>query len=321
MSVIVQTQELTMRFGAVKALDSVSIMCNEGVTAILGPNGAGKTTLIRVLLGLLPPSSGSAQLLGQDCQRYAERIHEKVGVLHEHPFFPQHFTAEQLLHLICRIYRISDSTHRIKDILQRVGLWDHRDRRIGHFSAGMNQRLGLSQALVMEPKLVILDEPMANLDPLSRLHTLEIIQEAWTQHRISFLILSHDLYYLEQICTDAIFLQGGQVRLSGRLDDLLGQQNRIEVVVVLDELNDATFKEISDLPSVETVERTNGVTINCRVKDARIFQNELFNLILPQKNLIRSFIIQREDLERLYQRVIGGNEDGIQRTGALNSVE
>lgn len=305
---VVKTRQLTKVFGSLVALDSVTLECPEGVTAVLGPNGAGKSTLIKLLLGLLRPTSGTATVLGNDCRKMSEKLRRSVGVLHEKPTLPRSFTAEQFLRLVCGYYELTDTSDKIRDILQVVDLWEHRNRRIGHYSAGMIQRLGLAQALVPEPRLAILDEPMANLDPLSRLRALDIIEKAWKERKTSFLILSHDLLYLERVCSYAVFLREGRVLASGQLNDLLRRGKRTFVTVACKDGDDA-YGAIRELPSVQSVERS-GTTIRCEVRNSKRFQEELFQLASNRNIAIKTFHVQHDNLEQLYVRIIGGEEKG-----------
>lgn len=305
---VVRTKLLTKAFGNLVALDSVTLECPEGITAVLGPNGAGKSTMIKMLLGLLRPTSGTATVLGRDCRKMSKEIRRRVGVLHEKPALPRSFTAEQFLRLVCEYYQLTGVSDKIRDILQAVDLWEHRDRRIGHYSAGMVQRLGLAQALVPEPRLAILDEPMANLDPLSRLRALEIIGKAWKERKTSFLILSHDLLYLERVCSYAIFLREGRMLASGRLSDLLRRGKRTFVTVACEDGDDA-YGAVGELPSVESVERS-GTLIRCEVRNPKRFQEELFHLALNRDIVIKTFQVQHDNLEQLYVRIIGGEAEG-----------
>jgi len=312
--VLIETEGLTKFFGRIAALDGVDLRCVEGITAVLGPNGAGKTTLIRVLLGLIRPSGGFARVFGLDCWSESREIRGRVGVLHENPSFPGRFTAERFLMLVCRFYRIADGRRRVREALEEVELWDHRDRPIGEFSAGMRQRLGLAQAVIGGPELAILDEPTSNLDPLSRSHILEMIARMRGEEGISFLILSHDLYYMEKVCTHAVFMDCGRVLKAGPLGELMGEVEGEEVALICEGREVAGM--IAGLPSVVRAER-NVNMVTCVVRDYRRFQEELFRLALSEGITIREMRVKRLNLERLYAHVIGrrGRDEGVEESG------
>jgi len=309
--VIVETQGLTKYFGDILALDSVDLKCEEGVTAILGPNGSGKTTLIRILLGLVYPSCGSARVFGFECTDRPE-IRRRVGVLHEKPLFPLNFTAKDLLQMVCRFYGVDDGEERVEQALQMVELTGEGDRRIGTFSAGMIQRLGIAQALIHSPRLAILDEPTSNLDPLSRIRILNIIRRIWSNRGTSFLLLSHDLYHMEQVCTHAVFIKEGRILLSGALEDLTERVDQFHVTVVFDERQSgAAYKAVREMDSVINVERRRG-EIRCIISRPEDFETELFVFALENNLFIKSLQIHQERLEQLYSRIMDdarGDED------------
>ena len=173
---VVFTNGLVKRFGNVEALRGLSLEVPKGVSGLVGPNGSGKTTLINILLGLLKPDDGEAYMLGLDCWRDSYQIKQRVGVLRENPGYPKHLTGNRYLKMIARIRDLPQPEVEVKKALESVELIGAGDRRIGEYSAGMLQRLGLAQALMGDPELIILDEPIANLDPLSRIKLLETIK-------------------------------------------------------------------------------------------------------------------------------------------------
>ncbi len=161
----VSMTNITKRFGRVKALDDFTINVESGIFGLVGPNGAGKTTILRVLLGLIKPDKGSAQVLGMDVANGPERFLGQVGVLHENPYYPPSLTPTEYLDTIASLYRKSRSA---EELLSLVELSNAADRKIKNLSAGMYRRLGIAQALVGRPSLVFLDEPTSNLDVRGR---------------------------------------------------------------------------------------------------------------------------------------------------------
>ena len=174
--VIGEFKSVTKRFGAAVALDGLSLEICQGINGLIGPNGAGKTTAIRLSLGLIKSNVGKAELFGFDCWSNSYAIRRKVGVLYEKLAFYDHLSGLEQLKLMAKLKGASESLVELKELLRLVELDEEaHDRRIGGYSAGMRQRLGLAQALLGNPELVILDEPTSNLDPLNRAKILELI--------------------------------------------------------------------------------------------------------------------------------------------------
>ncbi|HUF09107.1 MAG TPA: ABC transporter ATP-binding protein, partial [Rhodothermales bacterium] len=159
-----RTEALTRDFGAIRAIDSLSLEVPQGTLfGLLGPNGAGKTTTIRLLLGLLQPTSGRAEVLGLDTQKEGQQIRTRVGALLEHTGLYEQLTAEENLDFVGRVWKLPHPTRRtrIEELLREIGLWDRRTEPVGKWSKGMRQRLALARALLHHPTLLLLDEPTA----------------------------------------------------------------------------------------------------------------------------------------------------------------
>jgi ABC-2 type transport system ATP-binding protein len=205
---------------SVRALDGVSLNVQEGaIFGLLGPNGAGKTTLVKILLGLVHPSAGTAELFGQPAQRPAAR--ERIGFLPENHRFPGFLTAEQTLHVYGRMANVPGDprTDRIAALLDQVGLGDRRDTKVKTFSKGMLQRLGLAQALLNDPDLLFLDEPTAGVDPVGRRGIRDLVLELRDAGATIFLN-SHLLSEVEKVCSQIAILREGQLVRKGTIEEL-----------------------------------------------------------------------------------------------------
>ena len=166
----IRSSGLTRDFGALRAVDSLSIEVPAGIVfGFLGPNGSGKTTTIRLLLGLLEPSAGRAEVLGHDVAREAAAIREKSGALLEHPGLYERMSAEDNLDFYGRVWRMPATSRRarIQELMTHLGLWDRRRELVGKWSRGMKQKLAVARTLLHRPALVFLDEPTAGLDPVA----------------------------------------------------------------------------------------------------------------------------------------------------------
>jgi ABC-type multidrug transport system ATPase subunit len=220
---------VTKNFGNVKALDSLSLDMKPCILGLIGPNGAGKTTLIRVLLGLIKPNSGSAHIFNSDSSSNSRDFLGSIGVLHENPYFPPLMTPKQYLTDVGFLY---NQRVPADELLATVGLSDAANRKIRNLSAGMKRRLGLAQALVGKPKLVLLDEPTSNLDITGRDQVLRLIVEIHQENKVSFLITSHILSELERACHQIAVIVNGKIVEQGSLDELVEKhtQNRFRVM-------------------------------------------------------------------------------------------
>jgi len=209
-------------FFGVKALTDVDLEVGRGeVVGLLGPNGAGKTTVIKMFLGLVHPDAGEARLLGSPATDPAARV--RVGYLPELFRYQPWLTAAELLALHVRLSGVAVSVEEQRDRLALVGLAERADDRLGGFSKGMQQRLGLAVALVARPELVVLDEPTSALDPLGRVDVRDIVLSL-KERGVAVLLNSHLIGEVERVCDRVVILDRGRVAASGTLAELLGQR-------------------------------------------------------------------------------------------------
>lgn len=205
----------------VDAVKSVSFSVEQGeVFGFLGPNGAGKTTTIKMLTGLIQPSGGTMSVLGGDPASIA--IKARVGFLPEQPYFYDYLTPVELLNVFGQIFGIpsKERKRRINELLEKVGLSDAKNRTLRKFSKGMMQRTGIAQALLNDPDIVILDEPLSGLDPIGRREVTDLIADLRSSGKTVF-FSSHILADIERLCDRVVILDKGLIKASGRLSDLL----------------------------------------------------------------------------------------------------
>ncbi len=220
---VIETAGLTKQYSRVTALDQLDVSVGEGVTGLVGANGAGKSTLIKILLGLLPATSGSAQVLGYDVASDGGRIRSLVGYLPEHDCLPADVSASDLVVHMGQMSGLPypAARERASDVLRHVGLAEERYRPIGGYSQGMKQRAKLAQALVHDPRLVLLDEPTNGLDPSSRDDMLALVRRIGTEFGIAVLVTSHLLGELERISDHVVVLDNGKLLRSSATTDFM----------------------------------------------------------------------------------------------------
>jgi ABC-2 type transport system ATP-binding protein len=211
---LVAIDALTKRYpGGVTALDGLSLDLEPGIIGLVGANGAGKSTLLRILLGLLPPTSGSATVLGHDVRTDGTTLRRFVGYMPESDCLPPDASATDFVGQMARLSGLpaSAARERAAEVLRHVGLYEERYRPIGGYSTGMQQRVKLAQALVHDPRLLLLDEPTNGLDPAGRDEMLALVRRTGTEFGIAVIVASHLLGEIERVCDFLVAIDGGHL--------------------------------------------------------------------------------------------------------------
>ena len=237
MTAVIEIENLTKDYEVgfwqkkkVRALDDLTLKVERGeIFGFLGANGAGKTTTIKLLMRLMFPTSGTARILGSDISDV--KMHASIGYCPENPYFYDYLTARELLSYFAELFGIpkSERKERVENLLRRVGL-DEKDwnKQLRKFSKGMLQRVGLAQALINEPEIVFLDEPMSGLDPVGRREVRELIAEL-RQKGVTVFMSTHILSDIEALCDRVAILRQGKLAATGKLDELLSQSGEQQV--------------------------------------------------------------------------------------------
>jgi ABC-2 type transport system ATP-binding protein len=231
---LIVTNGLTKQYGGrVTALAQLTVDVPPGVVGLVGANGAGKSTLIKILLGLSPATSGTAKVLDLDVATDGQRIRELVGYMPEHDCLPPDVSATELVVHLARMSGLptTSARERAADTLRHVGLYEERYRPIGGYSTGMKQRVKLAQALVHDPKLVLLDEPTNGLDPAGRDDMLGLIRRIGAAFGISVLVTSHLMGELERVCDHVVVIDGGRLLRSASTADVTAVTQQLTVEV------------------------------------------------------------------------------------------
>ncbi len=232
MATLLEASGLTKRYGGIVALDSVDFEVREGITGLLGPNGAGKSTAIKLFLGLLRPTAGSAFVMGEEPYSNVE-IRASLGYMPEHDCLPGNITATELLAHLAQISGLPPASARTRaaDTLRHVGLDEERYRPIGEYSTGMVQRVKLAQALVHDPTVILLDEPTAGLDPVGREEMLALIRRTGSEFGISIVLSTHLMGDVESTCNRIVVLEGGSVVESGEVAGFTEESETVYIEV------------------------------------------------------------------------------------------
>jgi len=220
---VVRVEQLTKDYGAVLALDGLTLDIGGGTTGLVGANGAGKSTLLKLLLGLIPPTGGRAEVLGHDIATEGEQIRAAVGYLPEHDCLPPDVSASDFvvhMAMMSGLPRVA-ARERAAEVLRHVGLAEERYRPMGGYSTGMKQKAKLAQALAHDPRLVLLDEPTNGLDPAARDEMLGLVRRIGHDFGIAVIVTSHLLGELERVSDNVVVLDGGRLLRASRTDEFL----------------------------------------------------------------------------------------------------
>lgn len=222
---LLSTKELGKRFGKRWAVSGLNLQLNRGdILGLLGPNGAGKSTTLRILTGLVRPSKGTINVKGKE---YTKIPTENIRALIEVPQFYNYLSGWDNLKILARLSRIDDNKI-IENSLRKLGLYDRKDDKVGTYSHGMKQRLGIAQAIMDKAELVILDEPTNGLDPVGIREIRELIRELNREDNITFIISSHLLLEIEGLCNRIIILNEGKILVQGLINQLLNPGQSLE---------------------------------------------------------------------------------------------
>jgi ABC-2 type transport system ATP-binding protein len=264
---MIEVKQLTKRYGHFTALDGISFSAGEGeILGFLGPNGAGKTTTLRILTGFMPPTAGTVRVAGFDVVENSMAVRQQVGYLPETVPLYRDMTVFGYLDFLARLRRIDHRRQRIQDVLERVGMAERARSLVRNLSKGMRQRVGLAQAILHDPKVLILDEPTIGLDPHQVQDVRALIRELGQTRTVMF--STHILSEAEQICDRIVIIDRGQIVAEGspqHLQDRLHHGGRLYVRVGRRSPSEDVRRLIQAVPDVEHVSlHTEGYIISAR---------------------------------------------------------
>jgi len=254
------TRSLSRSFGAVQALSQVSFEVPQGIVfGYLGPNGSGKTTTIRLLLGLLEPDAGEAEVLGYNTRTQAQEIRENCGALLEHTGLYERMSAMENLDFYARGWHLpaAERAQRIQSLLGDLGLWERRDEKVGGWSRGMKQKLAVARALLHRPRLLFLDEPTAGLDPVAAAALREDLAALVEQQGVTVFLTTHNLSEAERLCARVAVIDRGRLLAVGSPDELRSRQGGQRLEIHGRGINDGVIESLRQRPEVARAAREN----------------------------------------------------------------
>ena len=303
----IELRGLSKRFGETLALDGVDLVVQPGVVfGFLGRNGAGKTTALRILSGLARPTSGTAQVLGHDVTHAPDAVRARIGFLPDVPGFYPWMTAREYLEFAGRLFGLDQPTldARAGTLLEMAGLASVTTR-VGGFSRGMQQRLGIAQALINAPSVLMLDEPTSALDPIGRREVLEMV--ASLRGRTTVFFSTHILADVERVCDAVAILERGRIVASAEISELTARASADRLIVEVDS-NGAAVAIAAALAgrawvrSLETTEQTLRLTVS----DLPTAQREIPAAIVAAGAGLRRFETEEASLEEVFVELVGG---------------
>ena len=295
--VILETEDLTKRFGRRVAVDDLSMRVERGdIFGFLGQNGAGKSTTIRMILGLVRPTSGRVRLLGHDMAKDPLRALARTGAIVETPAFYENYTGLQNLRLLAAMSG-GATRQRINQVLDIVGLRARANDKVRVYSHGMRQRLGIAQALLPAPEVIILDEPTDGLDPQGIHEVRALIRRLRDEHNLTVLLSSHLLNEVEQTCDRVAIIDHGRLLYQGTIEALIGKEKTVKLTV--DRLEEA-YTILSTDPTL-AVSRNGTQSLYVKMDDDQIPD---VNRLLVQRGIrVMELSPQRETLEQVFLRL------------------
>ena len=309
---VISTQGLSKSYGDIHALKSLDLKVpKNSIFAFLGPNGAGKTSTIKLLIGLIQPTGGSGTIFGQDIVKDSVSIRSNIGYLPQDPRFYEHMSARETLDYSAKFFfagpqRAIDK--RVEEMLELVGLSDKADRPIGGFSGGERQRLGIAQAQVNYPDLLILDEPAAALDPQGRRDVLEVM--SGIREHATIFYCTHILDDVQRVSDQVAIVNQGDLITQGPIEELLAGTGDIVYSVTMRGDADRAYSEVNDLTwvsGIESSQRADKTVWDITVTDQEAAEDNIMSLLVYSGLRVSDFGRKEDNLEDIFLNIVEGN--------------
>ena len=311
MSLAIETVNLTKRYGRLTAVDKLSLNVSANtIHGFLGPNGAGKTTTIKVLVGLLKPDEGEARIFGEEVSGDKADVKLKIGYMPELPKFPKHLKGSELLDIYGRMYGLSEQQRRdeLPKLFDQVGLKGRENDLIGKYSKGMQQRLGIAQALLSEPELVILDEPSLGLDPVGMVEVRELIKGV-VKAGMTVFLSSHLLFEVQQVCSHVTIINRGVALASDTIENVSHKiKGPATLQIEVTKLTKTVVENLRKLPFVTDV-KTEDNKLNITLGTQDDVRPQVSETITDSGGTIVSMNLIGQSLEDVFVQLVGKAEE------------
>jgi ABC-2 type transport system ATP-binding protein len=325
MEFAIETNGLTKRYGSLTAVNKLNLRVKVNtIHGFLGPNGAGKTTTIKILVGLLRPDEGSVKVLGQELHSeeagffhaFYEHADSRLGIgyVPELPKFPKHLKGAELLDIYGRMYGMTEQQRKeqVPKLIEMVGLKGRENDLIGKYSKGMQQRIGIAQALLNNPDLVILDEPSLGLDPVGMVEVRELVKKI-AREGVTVFVSSHLLFEVEQICTDVTIINRGTALVSDTLPNVSGLLAGPALLhVEVAKISKNVVNGVKSLPFVSSVVQT-GSTLRIQINTHEDVRAQVSEEVTRAGGIIIGMSQEKSNLEDVFIQLISKDQGGKSR--------
>ncbi|UOQ84575.1 ABC transporter ATP-binding protein [Gracilibacillus salinarum] len=297
---VMEVQQLKKSFKGKQVVKGIDFQLDTGkCVALLGPNGAGKTTTLKVLSGLLKPTAGSIRFPGSE--QYDIRSY--IGYLPQYPVFHPWMSGKEFLVYVGRLANLTkkEAEQRALQLLEKVGMEESANHRIGKYSGGMKQRLGIAQAMIHKPQMLMLDEPVSSLDPIGRREILTLMEELKEQTTILF--STHILGDAEEICDDVLMMHDGEIVLSGSIASLRAEHQSTKLELAFQGNHAAYAEKLKQLAVVEQIQEQKG-EIHLTVSNVEHARKEILSYVVAENWPIEKLAFSKTTLEDLFMKVV-----------------
>ena len=297
---MIRTENLTKEYDGFKAVDNLNLDVKEGeIYGFLGPNGAGKTTTILMLLGILRPTRGRIYLLEQELNKNFLSLKRRIGVVSEKQYLYKEMTAGEYLDFFADLYGVKDKKKKIDQLLKSVSLLEVKNRKLGAFSRGMQQKLGFARALLPDPELLLLDEPVSGLDPTGIKQIRNLIEKENKKGRTIF-ISSHLLSEVEKLCREVAIINEGKLLAEDTMENLRRKLSKtVELEIELSQAKKEITKALSSFDFIQDIkQRENLLTL--RVKSDQDYRAPISETISRQGGIVLGIKVKEMSLEEAF---------------------
>lgn len=303
----ISISNVTKKYPGITALDAISFEVKKGsIHGFLGPNGAGKSTTMNIITGLIPPSSGTVKVFGLDVKSDLSEVKKLIGFLPENPPLYMNMTVENYLKFVARIHKVKPSLKHISHIMDKCGLLEVKKRLVGHLSKGFKQRVGIAQALVYNPKIIILDEPTVGLDPNSISEIRELILSLQEEHTI--LLSTHQLHEASLMCSDITIINNGKVVESGPVEKVREKFQTNQVISFeVEKWDDNLTKKIMtkyDCKKIDVSKKDNRFDLRFYSSSKDDLRSSVSKFLISNDCSLLSFAEEKLDLEDIFIKAL-----------------
>jgi len=297
---MIRTENLTKEYDGFKAVDNLNLDVKEGeIYGFLGPNGAGKTTTILMLLGILRPTRGRIYLLEEELNKNFLSLKRRIGVVSEKQYLYKEMAAGEYLDFFADLYGVKDKKKKIDQLLKSVSLLEVKNRKLGAFSRGMQQKLGFARALLHDPELLLLDEPVSGLDPTGIKQIRDIIEKENKKGRTIF-ISSHLLSEVEKLCREVAIINEGKLLAEDTMENLRRQLSKtVELEVELSQAKEEIMKALSSFDFIQAIKQQENL-LTLRVKSDQDYRAQISETISRQGGIVLGIKVKEMSLEEAF---------------------